>query len=110
MTDFNSAALLFEHNLRAKITQVRQHIEAATDVSHCNVRYEQGYYDGKWAINSWGNGIADQTTKGAQLDVVMEEHIRRIGAEKGMEVLPAMLGYTPPEDAAAEIGDNVDLT
>jgi len=98
MTDFNNnASLKAEHDLRAKINQVRAHVEAATGALYVTVFYEQGNDTGKWRINSWGNGTVDISTKGTQLDVVMAEHIRRVGVEKGMDTLPAMIGHSTAE-------------
>lgn len=109
--DFNDANLQVEHALRQRIMHVRQHIEAVAGASYSTIRYEQSSDNGKWHINSWGNGTADITTKGALLSDVLAEHIRRVNVEKRMDVLPALL--SPPEHIEVLTLDGppvVDLT
>lgn len=87
----DNAVLRFEHELRAKLNQFRNHIEASTGASYITISFVCGSDGGKWQVNSWGGSTADITTKGAVLETVIAEHIRRVGTENALATLPAML-------------------
>ena len=102
MSQFDMKQVQWEHAFRAVIRQVRNHVAQATRAGYVTVRFEQSSDDGKWSVNSWGGGTSDITTRGAVLQHVMAEHVRRVNIEGGLDTLPALLGTDVPADVSVE--------
>ena len=88
MFNINDPSLVFEHEVRHRVRKVKQAIEAATGYAYADVSYSSDK-DGSWRISTYHNGSV--STSGAVLEATMLEHLRRMGVENELKILPALL-------------------